>query len=95
MINSATQFPHLEQSQKILSLGSNDLITMEAQYHNSYRRAFIRETKTAASTLSLWVLSGWRGAWEPCIYKVYLVYRELCHLVQYACPIVLPLISGR
>ena len=26
--------------------------------------------------------------------KVYLVYRELCHLVQYTCPIVLPLISG-
>ena len=28
------------------------------------------------------------------IYKVYLVYRELCHLVQYTCPIALPLISG-
>ena len=27
-------------------------------------------------------------------YKVYLVYRELCHLVQYTCPIILPLISG-
>ena len=27
------------------------------------------------------------------IYKVYLVYKELCHLVQYTCPIVLPLIS--
>ena len=47
MINSATQFPHLEQSQKILSLGPNDLIAMEAQYHNSCQRAFIRETKTA------------------------------------------------
>ena len=28
------------------------------------------------------------------IYKVYLIYRELCHMVQYTCPIVLPLISG-
>ena len=28
------------------------------------------------------------------VYKVYLVYRELCHLVQYTCPIVLLLISG-
>ena len=28
------------------------------------------------------------------VYKVYLVYRELCHLVQYTCPIILPLISG-
>ena len=27
-------------------------------------------------------------------YKVYLVYRELCHLVQYTCPIILLLISG-
>ena len=33
-------------------------------------------------------------AWAPCIYKVYLVYRELCHLVLYTCPIVLPLIAG-
>ena len=53
-----------------------------------------RPTCLAASTLSLWVLRGRRGAWAPCIYKVYLVYRELCHLVQYTCPIVLPLISG-
>ena len=44
------------------------------------------------STLSLWVLRGRRGAWAPCIYKVYLVYRELCHLVQYTCPIVLQLL---
>ena len=28
------------------------------------------------------------------VYKIYLVYRELCLLVQYTCPIVLPLISG-
>ena len=28
------------------------------------------------------------------VYLIYLVYRELCHLVQYACPIVLPLIIG-
>ena len=28
------------------------------------------------------------------VYQIYLVYRELCHLVQYTCPIVLPLISG-
>ena len=48
----------------------------------------------AASTLSLGVLRGRRGAWAPCIYKVYLVYRELCHLVQYTRPIVLPLIGG-
>ena len=48
----------------------------------------------ATSALSLWVLCGQRGAWAPCIYKVYLVYRELCHLVQYTCPIVLLLISG-
>ena len=53
-----------------------------------------RPTCLAASTLSLWVLRGRRGARAPCIYKVYLVYRELCHLVQYTCPIVLPLISG-
>ena len=26
--------------------------------------------------------------------KIYFVYRELCLLVQYTCPIVLPLISG-
>ena len=37
-----------------------------------------RPTCLAASTLSLWVLCGQRGAWAPCIYKVYLVYRELC-----------------
>ena len=48
----------------------------------------------AASTLSLWVLRGLRGAWAPCIYRVYLVYRELCHLVQYTCPIILPLTSA-
>ena len=53
-----------------------------------------RPTCLAASTLSLGVLRGRRGAWAPCIYKVYLVYRELYHLVQYTCPIVLPLISG-
>ena len=59
-------------------------------------RGMYRPTCSAASTLSLWVLRGRRGAWAPCIYiyKVYLVYRELCHLVQYTCPIVLPLISG-
>ena len=57
-------------------------------------RGMYRPTCLAASTLSLWVLRGRRGAWAPCIYKVYLVYRELCHLVQYTCPIVLPLISG-
>ena len=28
------------------------------------------------------------------VYQIYLVYRELCHLVQYTCPIVLLLISG-
>ena len=28
------------------------------------------------------------------VYQIYLVYRELCHLVQYTCPIVLPLING-
>ena len=28
------------------------------------------------------------------VYQIYLVYRELYHLVQYTCPIVLPLISG-
>ena len=28
------------------------------------------------------------------VYQIYLVYRELCLLVQYTCPIVLPLISG-
>ena len=28
------------------------------------------------------------------VYQIYLVYRELWHLVQYTCPIVLPLISG-
>ena len=50
-------------------------------------------TCSAASTLSLWVLCGQRGAWAPCI-QVYLVYRELCHLVQYTCPIFLPLIRG-
>ena len=43
---------------------------------------------------SMYTLRGLRGAWAPCIYKVYLVYRELCLLVQYTCPIVLPLISG-
>ena len=41
-------------------------------------------------TLSLYVLCGWRGAWVP----VYSVYRVLCHLVQYVCPIGLPLING-
>ena len=53
-----------------------------------------RPTCVTASTLSLWVLRGRRGACAPCIYKVYLVYRELCHLVQYTCPIVLSLIGG-
>ena len=28
------------------------------------------------------------------VYQIYLVYRELCHLVQYTCPIVLLLICG-
>ena len=28
------------------------------------------------------------------VYQMCLVYRELCHLEQYTCPIVLPLISG-
>ena len=28
------------------------------------------------------------------VYQIYLVYRELCHLVQYTCPIALLLISG-
>ena len=28
------------------------------------------------------------------VYQIYLVYRELCHLVRYTCPIVLLLISG-
>ena len=42
-----------------------------------------------------WWDSGRRGAWAPCIYiKVYLIYRELCHLVQYTCPIVLLVISS-
>ena len=53
-----------------------------------------RPTCLAASTLSLGVLCGRRGTWAPCIYKVYLVYRELYHLVLYTCPIVLPLIAG-
>ena len=52
-----------------------------------------KPTCSATSTLSLEVLRGRRGAWVPCI-SVYLVYRVLCHLVQYACSIVLPLISG-
>ena len=56
-------------------------------------RGSYRPTCSAASTLSLWVLRGQRGAWALCI-LVYLVHRELCHLVQYTCPIVLPLISG-
>ena len=56
--------------------------------------AALVQMHTTASTLSLGVLRGQRGAWVPCIYKVYLAYRELCHLVQYTCPIVLPLISG-
>ena len=44
---------------------------------------------------AMWnVLRGWRGAWAPCIDKVYLVYRKLCQLVQYTCPIVLQLIGG-
>ena len=42
----------------------------------------------AASTLSLGVLHG------RLVYQIYLVYRELCLLVRYTCPIVLPLISG-
>ena len=45
------------------------------------------------STLSLQVLRGRRGAWVPCI-SVHLVYRVLCHLMQYTCPIILLLISG-
>ena len=53
-----------------------------------------RPTCLAANTLSLGVLGGRRGVWAPCIYKVYLVYRELCHLVQYTCPIALLLIGG-
>ena len=53
-----------------------------------------RPTCLASSTLSLGVLRGRRGTWAPCIYKVYLVYRELYHLVLYTCPIVLPLIAG-
>ena len=28
------------------------------------------------------------------VYQIYLAYKELCHLVQYTCPIFLPLISG-
>ena len=28
------------------------------------------------------------------VYQIYLVYRELCHLVQYTCPFVLPLLSA-
>ena len=55
-------------------------------------RGTYRPTCLAASTLSLWVLR--RGAWAPRIYKVYLVYRELCYFVQCTCPIVLLLISG-
>ena len=35
-----------------------------------------------------------RGMDALYIYKVCLVYRELCHLVQYTCPIVLLLIIG-
>ena len=31
---------------------------------------------------------------ERLVYKVCLVYRKLCHLMQYTCPIVLLLISG-
>ena len=53
-----------------------------------------RPTCLAANTLSLRVLRGRRGSWAPRIYKVYLVYRELCHLVHYTCPIILPLIGG-
>ena len=53
-----------------------------------------RPTCLAASTLSLGVLCGRRGTWAPSIYKVYLVYRELYHLVLYTCPIVLLLIAG-
>ena len=34
-----------------------------------------RPTCLAAITLALWVLRGQRGAWAPCIYKVYVVYR--------------------
>ena len=49
-------------------------------------RGMYRPTCLAASTLSPWVLLGRRGAWAPCIYKVYLVYRELWHWVQCTCP---------
>ena len=37
---------------------------------------------------------GGKGHGRLVYVKVYLVYRELCHLVQYTCPIVLPIISG-
>ena len=53
-----------------------------------------RPTCLAASTLSLWALRGRRGAWAPCIYKVYLVYRELCHSLEYTCPIALLFVNG-
>ena len=49
-------------------------------------RGAYRPTCSAVSTLSLWVLYGRRGAWAPCK-SVYLVCRELCHLVQYTCPL--------
>ena len=39
------------------------------------------------------VWCGWRGAWATFI-SIHLFYKVLCLLIQYACPIALPLISG-
>lgn len=44
IISGAKRHPELEQSQRVLALGSEDLVAIEAQYHNSCKRKFIRET---------------------------------------------------
>lgn len=42
--NAAKRCPHLPQSERVLSLHGDDLIAMEAKYHNSCKKKFIWES---------------------------------------------------
>lgn len=44
IVSGAKWHPELEKSQRVLALGSEGLVAVEAKYHNSCKHKFLRET---------------------------------------------------
>ena len=52
IISAAKRFPELNKYHRVLSLASDDLIAMEAKYHNTCKRKFLREIEKQLSEVS-------------------------------------------